>query len=478
MSDDVRHDAFDELLSSQNEQGGGSGEGGNAFTVAFRGYERREVDDAIGELTARVQRYQNELAATEQSRRDSLDEMRAQQQAEIEKLVSDNAAALDKLRSEQQEAHAQLEADLAAATAQLGEAETKVTALTAELAGTPVEEGVANDREQFEAVLRVAEEQASLLIRNAASQAERLLEAAREQAEGVRSEAKNDAATIVEKAQHDSDQNRLRIDTEYTAHEARLEREAAHATEKVLQAEREAEAIRSEAEKGAAALRAMVTRETTDMRTEAEAAVREMNARVLEFEETLTRRQDDAQQEFLVLHNQAVSHAERITSDANAQVAASLEHAQRISNKAEDYERLMRAQAQQIDADARVKAQQTIDRAREKAQKIVDTVTGHSNDVLRDAEDRARQLRWQQQQMTSFMAEVRELIRPEGRKVADPAPSGDSGDAEASRSVERSGTVEVSEASDEPADDDPAAGDEGPGSGESKTKGAASGASR
>ena len=203
-----------------------------------------------------------------------------------------------------------------------------------------------------------------------------------------------------------------------------------------------------------------------------------MNARVLEFEETLTRRQDDAQQEFLVLHNQAVSHAERITSDANAQVAASLEHAQRISNKAEDYERLMRAQAQQIDADARVKAQQTIDRAREKAQKIVDTVTGHSNDVLRDAEDRARQLRWQQQQMTSFMAEVRELIRPDGLKVADPAPSGDSGDAEASRSVERSGTVEASEASDEPADDDPAAGDEGPGSGESKTKGAASGASR
>ena len=47
-------------------------------------------------------------------------------------------------------------------------------------------------------------------------------------------------------------QARLRIDTELTAHEARLEREGAHAAEKVSQAEQEAAAIRSEAEKGAA----------------------------------------------------------------------------------------------------------------------------------------------------------------------------------------------------------------------------------
>ena len=82
---------------------------------------------------------------------------------------------------------------------------------------------------------------------------------------------------------------------------------------------------RAAAEKRAAALRSLVTRETTQLRADAEREVREMNARVLEFEETLTRRQDDAQQEFLVLHNQAVAHAERITTDANEQVTASLE---------------------------------------------------------------------------------------------------------------------------------------------------------
>ena len=226
---------------------------------------------------------------------------------------------------------------------------------------------------------------------------------------------------------------RLKIDTEYTAHQATLEREAAHAAERVHQATQEATAIRTEAEKGAAALRSLVTRETTQLRAEAEREVREMNARVLEFEETLTRRQDDAQQEFLVLHNQAVAHAERITNDANEQVAASLDHAQRISAKADDYERLMRSQAQTIEADAQVRARDTLDRARVKSQKIVDSVTSHTSAVLRDAEDQARQLRWQQQQLASFMAEVRELIRPEGifsdqQKEDAVAPAADADD--------------------------------------------------
>ena len=108
----------------------------------------------------------------------------------------------------------------------------------------------------------------------------------------------------------------------------------------------------------------MVARETSLSRAEAEEAVRELRVRALEFEESLTRRQDDAQQEFLVLHNQAVAHAERITQDANDQVAASLEHAQRVAAKADDFDRLMRAQAQQIEADANVRAREQLDRAR------------------------------------------------------------------------------------------------------------------
>jgi cell division septum initiation protein DivIVA len=373
------------------------------FTIGFRGYDKQEVDAAIADLHGRLQRSAAEVAELEERYRYELEQLRTEQRETIDTLRAENEQALERLG-----------ADLTAARAQAADTEQQIAALSAQLVDGATEEGEPQTRQQFEAVLKVAEEQADVLVQNATAQAERILEAAREEVATQRAELEADVARVAAQAQHDADQVRLRMETEFAAHEARIARESAHAAEKVAQAEQEAAAVRTEAEKGAAALRAMVTRETTQLRSDAERDVREMNARVLEFEETLTRRQDDAQQEFLLLHNQAVAHAERITTDANEQVAASLDHAQRISAKADDYERLMRAQAAQIEADAQVRARDTLDRARVKAQKIVDTVIGHTTGVLRDAEDRTRQLRWQQQQLASFMSEVRELIRPDG----------------------------------------------------------------
>ncbi|MFS6531477.1 cell division initiation protein [Microbacterium aurugineum] len=395
--DDERSpDFFDQLIETtpRDQQG--------AFTVGFRGYDKAEVDSALATL-------RNQLK---------------QAAADVAEAQAREEEAVETVREEERKAREALESELAAANAKASDAEQQVATLTSELVDTPQPDGEeAPSRQQFEAILRVAEEQANVLIQNAAVQADRLMTSAREEVTAQRAEAEADAERIKDQAQRDADQVRLKMDTEYTAHEARIEREAAHAAEKVNQAAQEATAIRTEAEKGAAALRSLVTRETTQLRADAERDVRDMNARVLEFEETLTRRQDDAQQEFLVLHNQAVAHAERITNDANEQVSASLEHAQRISARAEDYERLTRSQAQAIEADAQVRARETLERARAKAQKIVDSVTGHTTAVLHDAEDRTRQLRWQQQQLSSFMAEVRELIRPDGIFSDDALPT-------------------------------------------------------
>lgn len=390
-------DFFDQLIetSPRDQQG--------AFTIGFRGYDKGEVDSALSTL-------RNQLK---------------QAAADVAEAQAREEEAVEVVREEERKAREALESELTAANAKASDAEQQVATLTSELVDAPQPDGQeAPSRQQFEAILRVAEEQANVLIQNAAVQADRLMTSAREEVTAQRAEADADAERITAQAQRDADQVRLKMDTEYTAHEARIEREAAHAAEKVNQAAQEATAIRTEAEKGAAALRSLVTRETTQLRADAERDVRDMNARVLEFEETLTRRQDDAQQEFLVLHNQAVAHAERITNDANEQVSASLEHAQRISARAEDYERLTRSQGQAIEADAQVRARETLERARAKAQKIVDSVTGHTTSVLHDAEDRTRQLRWQQQQLTSFMAEVKELIRPDGIFSDDSLPAG------------------------------------------------------
>lgn len=404
---------FDELISSATAAPAAGSASASEFATAFRGYDKDEVDAAFAGLNARLRAETNEVAAQE----DRLRRIRESAEERVREALdrADAAEARATGIAEEVEARGRddierLEAELAAATARAADAEGKVQLLTEELVGASDDTA---DRHKFDEVLRVAEEQGSLIIKNATVQADRLLEAAREEILNRRKDAQAEAEGIATRAQHDAQQVRLRIDTELTAHQAQLERESAHAAEKVSQAEQEAAAIRSEAEKGAAALRSMVARETSLARSEADEAVRELRVRALEFEESLTRRQDDAQQEFLVLHNQAVSHAERITQDANEQVAASLDHAQRVAAKADDFDRLMRAQAAQLDADARVRASETLERARVKAEKIIDTVTAHSQSVLRDAEDRTRQLRWQQHQLTSFMAEVKELIRPE-----------------------------------------------------------------
>lgn len=440
---------LDELLAAN---GGG---GTPSFTTAFRGYDKDEVDAAIADLLGRLHAQGQEHTALELRLRqadESAGASTSRLQQELDEATMRAEADAERLRAE-----------LTAANARADDAEGKVEALTQELIGASGESG---GRVHFEEVLRVAEEQASQLIKNASVQGDRLLESAREEIQSRRADAQADAEAIRSQAQHDAQQVRLRIETELTAHQSQLEREAAHAAEKVAQAEQEAAVIRTEAEKGAAALRSLVERETTHQRTEAEDTVRELRLRTLEFEESLTRRQDDAQQEFLVLHNQAVAHAERITQDANEQVSASVEHAQRVQAKADDFDKLMRAQARQIEADSHVRSREHLDRAHTKAQKIIDTVTAHSQSILRDAEDRSRQLRWQQHQLTSFMAEVRELIRPDGvvptgdESAADSVVEPDAADAPETVEVEE---VDVEESDftgdpgfvgDEPLDDE------------------------
>ena len=411
----AENDAFlEELLSTAGES-----DGTTVFPVGFRGYDRDAVDEAIRQLADRVRRATEDTHDAKRRAEAMFAQQRAEHDAELEESARRYSEEITGLHEQ-----------LRAAAARAADAESQVHALSDEFA-TRDDDDPHRGREHFDAILRVAEEQAGVLVQNAVGQAERLLAGAHDEAAAIREAAVADQNRLRAEAQHDADQVHLRIETESTAHAARLERERAHAAEKVAQAEREAVAIRTEAEKGAAALRSMVSRETGELRAKAERDVREMTARVLEFEESLTRRQDEAQQEFLVLHNQAVAHAERITGDASEQVAAALEHARRISARADDYERLARAQAQQAEADAQVRAREILDGSRDRAQRIADKITEHAASVLRDAEDRTRDLRWQQQQIGSFMTEMNELLRATprggstGADFSDEDPTGE-----------------------------------------------------
>ncbi|GEK79846.1 DivIVA domain-containing protein [Agrococcus baldri] len=364
-----------------------------AFDQAFRGYDREQVDAAVaslrGELEELRSRGETAALATE---------------ARVQHLSEDLDAAVS--RADQAEARM---LRLAQQVQTLDEEEGE------EAAEGDAEEG-RQTRVRFAEILRVAEDQASTLVNNASTSAERILDDANTERDRIRKDAQEEAARVLQEAQHEAELARRRSETEQTAHRARIETELGSLGEKVSQADREAQVLLGEAERAAAAMRAQVQRETDDLKLDADRIVREAKARRVELDAAITRRQDDAQQEFLRLHSQAVAHAERITSDANDKVASALAHAKHVAEQSEAYEQLSKAQAAQIEASAKARASAMLDEARQRSQSIVDTVTKHTKDVLRDAEDRTRSLRYQQTQLQGFMAEVQSLMH-----VADAA---------------------------------------------------------
>lgn len=391
-----------------------------AFDQAFRGYDRIQVDEALGAM-------RQELAEL----RSASEQATLATEARVQHLTEDLDAAIS--RADQAEARMLRLAQ-------------QVQTLDDESEDDDTESGDAEEgrqtRVRFAEILRVAEDQASTLVHNASTASERILDEANAERDRIRKDAQEEAARVLQEAQHEAELARRRSETEQTAHRARIETELGSLGEKVSQADREAQVLLGEAERAAAAMRAQAQRETDDLKLDADRIVREAKARRIELDAAITRRQDDAQQEFLRLHSQAVAHAERITADANDKVASALAHATHVAEQSEAYEQLSKAQAAQIEASAKARASSMLDEARQRSQAIVDTVTKHTKDVLRDAEDRTRSLRYQQTQLHGFMAEVQSLMHvadaadPRTWAAAD-APRGDAADDSATPVADR-----------------------------------------
>ncbi|MDN6429049.1 MAG: hypothetical protein L0J79_04370, partial [Propionibacterium sp.] len=401
------------------------------FEVSFRGYDKESVDRYISELIALNEQNTHELSQqltdiSEQATRSQQGAQAAQHQAQMLREQADEAQA----RAEQSEARVKR---LAKEVELLDSQIRRVGQLPSGDEGAEGGEGgdeslpesVASTHSQFEEILRVAEEQANTVVANAAKQSQRLIEETQEQIRRQRADAQEDVNQILANARSDAEQARLTIETEQTAHRAKVEQQLGEISEKVSQAEREAAVVLAEGQRASASLRADAERESSQMREDAAHILAEARDQARELDVTNARKRDETQQEFLRLHNDAVAHAERITADANEKVASALQHAEHITQQAHTAEDLARAQSDQGLADARSRAQSIQDEARRTATTLVKKVRAHTTDALHEAEDRARSLRWQQQQIISFSAEVNSLLElREGRYGSAPG-SGD-----------------------------------------------------
>jgi cell division septum initiation protein DivIVA len=300
--------------------------------------------------------------------------------------------------------------DCELAQAEVAECKQRIERLVEEVQGLSDGVDATQDFSAFQEIIRVAEEQATQLSANAVKQADRLLEEVKVKIHKDLQEAENEAHRVIENAQYRAEQIVLRVDTEVEAQQLAADERLRQADEQVLQAEREAAVMRSEAERLAALTRSQAATESDELRGDAARILHEARLRQEELDIGTKRKYDDAQQEFLRLHNDAVAHAHRITSDANEAVSSAIVHAQYIGEQNKLSEELAKTESIRIVSEAKRQAQLILQDARSQTSELVSVVRAHTKNILLDAEERTRALRFQQHQMNSFVGEVESIL--------------------------------------------------------------------
>ncbi len=285
--------------------------GGSALATAFRGYDKDAVDAFVADPTERLRTESERVPRAWRRRARRPGSRRGVRLARPPSPAK--AASSDNVQ--------RLEEELAAATARAG-AEQQVQALSEERLGADIESA---NRNRFEEVLGGRGGPGEPSLHQERHRAGRPAPRGRARAEiqARRRDAQVEAEAILlagaARGSRSATQDRHRGDGARSAAESARPRTP---QEKVSRAEQEAATIRARRSAAPRRRASLVTRETTDMRAEAEEAVASSASAPWSSRSRRPAARTTRKQEFLVLHNQAVAHAERITQDANEQVAA------------------------------------------------------------------------------------------------------------------------------------------------------------
>ncbi|MDE2409369.1 MAG: DivIVA domain-containing protein [Actinomycetales bacterium] len=278
-------------------------------------------------------------------------------------------------------------------------------------------------------VLSTSEEMATRLLAEATQERDRMLAQAKAEADEVKDEAKGYYDALVAEAHRRAERvmGQARVDADDLMNFTRSE--AARLT---ADANREAGAIRGATATEVAKLRASARRETESMKTKVERDLAERkllanrdNTRELDMgraqelvseqaridlELELTARRNEAEQEYLKKHQEAVAATQRYLDDANAQLSLALTRVNAARLEAETLEAAARsASKSSIDA-ARAKAEATIAAAEAEARNLVSEANLVSAVRIREAEARLSQLKLEQDSASIYLKNLKALV--------------------------------------------------------------------
>ena len=329
-----------------------------SFTTSFRGYDRSEVERTVSDLTR-----------------------------EVETLRQSNSG----LRAE------------------IEQAEAKNRELTNKIKSLPDRPNFANLGAQFEEVLRLGEEKAQRLVADALEEAAKI----RQRAEADVAKLERDAALRAEQVYSDAQAraNELRLTSESAASNVTTQASGrlSEASEILSTARLEAAAIIAEAEREIAASRTKLQRDMESERAAlAELAEKVANDR-LAAEEAIRVRQEEAEQENLRSHQEAVLLSTQLLSEANRKAEEVALRTNAIAVESEEMLRSARATSEAVLEDSRQLSSGIIEHAQTRAKETSEATREHVEALLSRALRRIDSLREEREIIEQFTEKIREV---------------------------------------------------------------------
>jgi hypothetical protein len=118
-------------------------------------------------------------------------------------------------------------------------------------------------------------------------------------------------------------------------------------------------------------------------------------------------RRDEAEQEYLARHQEAVASTQRYLDDANAQLADAIRRAADKRLEADAVEMTIEVDGRKRREAAETEASQLVSDARERAQAIVTEAEQRSAQLVRDAEERLAELREERDAIAQYFESLR-----------------------------------------------------------------------
>ena len=174
----------------------------------------------------------------------------------------------------------------------------------------------------------------------------------------------------------------------------------------------EAEQARIDLDNQLTAMQKKTTHEVSRMRREIEQAR-------IDLDVELSAKRDEAEQELLAAHQEAVAQTQKFVDDANAELAEAVARTAESRAEAERLEAKVRSEIGEVRDRADEEARQRIAEAHEQARKLISDAEERTRALVADAEDRLSQIRIERDAVAGYFESLRGVLSQAQQVAAD-----------------------------------------------------------